>query len=163
MGKSVMNKKRFEHKNKLRGSIRVEDNGIFWEDAMVDCVFIWDDVSEKDPAKVYPSCSTNKLEAILDRHGIKHLPDQYEGKRLKEDIPGLDYDSISRIKGDTKHLRIKYSTFNKKEIGNLLFAAKDCLDELHIKCGETDGKLFCIRGGCMDEEGLRSYQKEIDE
>jgi len=163
MAKSVMNKKRFEHKNKIRGSIRVEDNGIFWEDAMIDCVYIWDDVSEKEPAKIYPSCSTNKLEALLDRHFIKHHPDQYPGKRLKEDLPGLDYDSISHIKGDKKHLRIKYSAFNKKETGNLLFAAKDWLDEFKIKCGEKDGKLFCIRGGCMDEEGLRSYQKELDE
>ncbi len=158
--------KLFEHKNKTRGSLRVYKNNIFYNLGVpIKRMKISDDISS---VLVIPSVCKKGLVLILNRLGIQPEATTINGKRLKKrnQIEGLEYDSIKTIKGDHDNLRLNYSTFEEhgeEYLAEFLQEQAKWLDKNGIKHGESDGTFACIRGKCLSLEDLKEMQKKLVE
>lgn len=156
--------KLFEHKDKTRGSIRVWKKDIFYNlNANIKRIKINDGISE---ALIIPSACTKALTIILNRFGIEPKAITIEGKRLKKknEIPGLNFDSIKTIKGDHDHLRINYSSHDGEgRLAAILLSQLDWLQNHKITFGEADGTQACIRGICQTFDQLKEKQKTLNE
>lgn len=147
----------FEHKDFEEGSVRVWKNKIFYEDAGVPRMLINDGVST---ALVIESACTMELRAILNRHGISFDPAEKESRRLRQSIPGLDFDGIRTMKSDKELLRIKYKASNIPDLIETLENATNWLESNGIPFGEADGAKFCIRPGCFSVDELKELMKD---